>query len=224
MRYAAPHPVELNASAEFMPWQSPPAGPLAAPGTYQVSLSQRVLGEWKQLSEPQAFSLKPMFTGGLVAADQQARLAFELEAAELFRAVSGADRAAGELTNQLDHLFAALKETPGADEEIAQKARALKTGLQELQVLLNGDSSLSNRYEPVPLSLTGRIGYIIGGYWDSQAAVPQGYRDSLEIANADYAVAVEQLQLIAADVAALGAEAEALGAPWTPGRLPAPQQ
>jgi hypothetical protein len=151
-------------------------------------------------------------------------LRFELEAAELFRAVSGADRSAAELASQLDHLLAALPETPAADEALTLQASTLKTRLQELQVLLNGNNTVSSRYEPVPLSLTGRIGYIIGGYWDSQAAVPQGYRDSLAIAHADYASAVQQLQQLATDVAALAAEAEALGAPWTPGRLPVLRQ
>jgi len=224
LRYPAPDPISIAEEPEFSPWESPPAGPLAVPGEYQVRLSQRVLGVWQDLSGPQGFNLKPMFTGGLVADDQQARLRFELEAAELFRAVSGADRAAGEMASQLDHLLAALQETPAAVEAPAQQARALKTRLQDLQVLLNGDSTVSSRYEPVPLSLTGRIGYISGGYWDSQSRVPQGYRDSLAIANTDYTTAVQQLQQIAADVTALGEEAEALGAPWTPGRLPALRQ
>jgi photosystem II stability/assembly factor-like uncharacterized protein len=220
LRYPAPDPINITSEPEFAPWQSPPSGPLATPGEYQVSLSQRVQGEWKDLAGPQVFVLKPLFSGGLVADDQQARLKFELEAAELYRAVSGADRATQEVESQLDHLMAALQETPAAGEDLAQQARALKARLQDLHVVLNGDTTISSRYEPVPLSLTGRIGYIIGGYWNSQAAVPQGYRDSLAIAEADYAAAIKELEEIAAGVAGLGTAAEALGAPWTPGRLP----
>jgi len=128
------------------------------------------------------------------------------------------------VTNKLDHLLAALPLTPAADEALGQQARALKGRLQELQVLLNGDSTRSSRYAPVPLSLTGRIGFIIGGYWDSQTAVPQGYRDSLAIARSDYAEAVQRLTQIATELDALGSAAEALGAPWTPGRLPVLRQ
>lgn len=224
LRYPAPDPINISEEPEFAPWQSPPAGPLAVPGDYQVILSKRVLGEWQDLAGPQSFTLKPVFTGGLVTDDQQARLDFELAAAELYRAVSGADRAAAEVELRLDHLLAALPATPAADEALAQQARALKTRLQDLQVLLNGDSTRSSRYTPVPLSLTGRIGFIIGGYWSSQAAVPQGYRDSLAIASTDYTKAVQQLEQIAVDVDALGKAAEALGAPWTPGRLPVLRQ
>ncbi len=221
LRYPAPDPVDITATPEFAPWQSPPAGPLAVPGVYQVTLSQRVQGEWKDLAGPQSFTLKPMFSGGLVSDDQQARLNFELEAAELYRAVSGADSARAELASQLDNLLAALQQTPAADEAIAQNARALKARLQQLQLLLNGDSTVASRYEPVPLSLTGRIGYIIGGSWDSQAAVPKAYQDSLAIAAADYSTAAQQLRQIAQDLQELVDAAEALGAPWTPGRLPA---
>jgi len=224
LRYPAPDPIRIGEEPEFSPWESPPAGPLAASGEYQVTLSQRVEGEWKDLSGPKTFKLKPMFTDGLVSTDQQARLAFELEAAELYRAVSGADQAAAEVTAELDHLLAALPATPAADEALAQQARALRTRLQGRQLRLNGDSTRSSRYVPVPLSLTGRIGFIIGGYWNSQAAVPQGYRDSLAIARSDYTEARQQLEQIVTDVDALGQAAEALGAPWTPGRLPVLRQ
>jgi len=224
LRYPAPDPIDITAEPEIAPWERPPAGPLAAPGEYQVNLSKRVLGEWVEVAGPQSFALKPMFTGGLVTDDEQARLEFELEAAELYRAVSGADRAVAEVTVQLDNLLAALPETPAADEALAQQARAIRTRLQDLQVLLNGDTTLSSRYSPVPLSLTGRIGFIIGGYWNSQAAVPQGYRDSLAIAHSDYTTAVQQLQQIATEIEELGKAAETLGAPWTPGRLPVLRQ
>ncbi|HET6564415.1 MAG TPA: hypothetical protein VFG52_03285, partial [Xanthomonadales bacterium] len=220
LRYPAPDPVTIGEQPERSPWERIPAGPLAVPGEYQVTLSKRVLGEWQDLAGPHAFTLKPMYTGGLVTTDQQARLKFEMEAAELYRAVSGTDKAAAEVASQLDHLLAALPATPAADEALAQQARALKTRLQDLQVLLNGDQTRSGRYVPVPLSLTSRIGFIIGGYWESQAAVPQGYRDSLAIARAEYVEAEQQLQQLAAETAELGLKAEALGAPWTPGRLP----
>jgi photosystem II stability/assembly factor-like uncharacterized protein len=220
MRYPAVEPVNITTEPEFLPWQSPPTGPLAVPGEYQVRLSQRVLGEWKDLSGPQSFSLKPLFTGGLVADDQQARLRFELKAAELYRKVSGADRATAELESQVDHLLVAIAEAPAASEALAQRVRSAKVGLQDLRVLLSGDSTVSSRYEPVPLSLTGRIAFVIGGGWDSQAAVPAGYGDSLAIAEEQYTKVHAQLNELAAQVEALGSEAEALGAPWTPGRLP----
>ncbi len=223
LRYPAPDPVSIGETPEFAPWEGQPAGPLAIAGEYRVTLSRRLESEWQDLAGPQPFRLKSLHTGGLVSDDQQARLAFELEAAGLYRAVMGADRAAVEVTSQLDHLLAALPLTPAADEALAQQARALRTRLQDLQVSLNGDSTLSSRYVNVPLSLTGRIGFILGGGWDSQAAVPQGYRDSLAVAHSEFAGLQQELRQIAADVEALGVEAGKLGAPWTPGRLPSLQ-
>jgi photosystem II stability/assembly factor-like uncharacterized protein len=220
LRYPAPDPVNIAGTPEFAPWEGEPAGPLAVAGEYRVTLSRRVEGEWQDLAGPQPFTLKPLHAGGLVSDDQQARLAFELEAAELYRAVMGADRAAAEVTTQLEHLLAVLPLTPAADEALAQQARALRTRLQDLQVSLNGDSALSGRYVNVPLSLTGRISFILGGGWNSQAAVPQGHRDSLAVARSEFAGVLQQLRQVAADVDALGKAAGKLGAPWTPGRLP----
>ncbi len=92
--------------------------------------------------------------------------------------------------------------------------------MQDLQVSLNGDATRASRYEPVPLSLTSRIGFIIGGSWDSQAAVTPNYRDSLAVAKSELQTILQQLRAISGDLQQLEASLESDGAPWTPGRLP----
>jgi hypothetical protein len=92
--------------------------------------------------------------------------------------------------------------------------------MQDLQVRLNGDSTVSNRAEPVPLSLTGRINTIASGSWDSQSAVTGNYRDSYNIAAEQFPPILAELKAISADLVSLEAELEAVGAPWTPARLP----
>ena len=92
--------------------------------------------------------------------------------------------------------------------------------MQELAVTFSGDSAISSRAEKVPMSLTGRIGSIVGGHWDSQSAVTGNYRDSYAIADRQFRQALGELKSIAADLAVLEAALEAEGAPWTPGRIP----
>ena len=172
------------------------------------------------LSGPRSFVLKPLFNGGLVGADPDARLRFGLEVAELYRAVTGADRAAGELQIRLDHLMKALDETAGDTESLAQQARELNRRLQELRVSLNGDTTRSSRSEPVPLSISGRIQFILDGSWNSQTAVTPNYRDSLAVANADLNTVLAAVKKLAADTTGLEVSVEGAKAPWTPGRIP----
>jgi len=220
LRYPAPDPVELTPKTDFYPWESPPQGPLALPGKYTVTLSKRVEGELVDLSSPRSFVLKPMFEGGLVTDDRQALLDFEMQSNDLYRAVMGANKARGEIQDRIDHLLKAAVETPSSNEEQAQALRALNARMQDLAVRFDGDSTIARRQEPVPMSLTDRITFIVSGHWDSESAVTENYRDSYLVADQQLRAAIVELHAIEADLVKVEAALQAEGAPWTPGRIP----
>ena len=220
MRYPAPDPVDLKPDTNFAPWESPPKGPMALPGNYSVSMSKRVNGELTEISSAQTFALKPLFEGGLVTDDRQALLDFEMQSSDLYRAIMGANKARGEIQGRIDHLLKAAADTPSSNEAQAQSLRLLNTRLQNLKIRFSGDSTISSRAAPVPMSITGRIRTIVGGHWDSQSAVTDNYRDSYAIADQQFRQALVELKAIAADLAEVEAALQAEGAPWTPGRIP----
>jgi photosystem II stability/assembly factor-like uncharacterized protein len=220
MRYPAPDPVDLDPPATRAPWEGEPKGPMVLPGTYSVTLSQRLEGQLSDIGNAREFVLKPLYSGGLVAEDRASVLQFQANTADLLRAVMGANRAAGEIETRIKHLLQAVEDTPGATEQQAAAVRALNTRMQDLQQQLGGDRTVSSRAEPVPMSLTARVRTIAGGSWESQSAVTGNYRDSFEIAASQFPGVLADLKAIAADLAALEAELEAEGAPWTPARVP----
>jgi hypothetical protein len=220
MRYPAPDPINLKEDTDRAPWESPPKGPMALPGDYSVSLSKRVKGELTEISPAQTFMLKPLFEGGLVTDDRQALLDFQMKTNDLYRAITGANRAISEIQARIDHLLKAVESTPSASESQAQSLRSLNARMQNLKVRFSGDTTISSRAEKVPMSLTGRIGSIVGGHWESQSAVTGNYQDSLAIADRQFRQALTELKSVAADLVVLEAALEAEGAPWTPGRIP----
>jgi len=220
MRYPAPDPVKLKPKTDYAPWMSPPKGPMAIPGNYSVTMSKRVQGTLVEIAPAQSFALKPLFEGGLVTDDRQSLLDFEMQSAALYRAVTGANSAAKEIQGRIDHLLKAATDTPSSSESHAKSLRALNTRMQDLQVRLNGDSTISSRAEKAPMSITGRISTIVGGHWDSQSAVTGNYRDSYAIADQQFRGVVTELKAIASDLAEVEAALQAEGAPWTPGRIP----
>jgi hypothetical protein len=222
MRYPAPDPVVLEPPPDLPPWQREPIGPMALPGSYSVTLARRVQGQYEQLGSPQAFELKPLFSGGLIADDRVSVLEFQAQTATLYRAVSGADRAATEIEGRIDHLLRAVTDTPAATEAQGAALRALKARMQELRVALNGDSTRASRFEPAPLALLDRVGFIVGGGWGSQSAVTGNHRESFRIAGEQYRSVQAELTAVEDQLGALEAELDALGAPWTPARLPGP--
>ena len=220
MRYPAPDPIDLSPETDYAPWSGPPKGPMAMPGNYSVTLSKRVEGTLVDVSGEQSFALKPLFEGGLVTDDRLALFEFQMQSAALYRAVTGADSAVDEIQDRIDHLLAAAGETPSSSETQAQSLRGLNARVRDLQVRLNGDSTISSRAEKVPMSISGRINNIVGGHWDSQSAVTDNYRDSYVIAEQQFREVLVELKAIASDFAGAEAELQAEGAPWTPGRIP----
>ena len=156
----------------------------------------------------------------MVAEDQSAVTQFKMDTAELYRAIMGASRAAGEIDSRIKHLIAAIDDTRGADEAQAQAARALGARMQDVRVRLSGDRTIARRYEPTPMGLTSRINVIAFSHWDSRAEVPGTLRDSYAVAEAEFGPILDDLKAIEADLSQLEAELELQGAPWTPGRLP----
>jgi photosystem II stability/assembly factor-like uncharacterized protein len=220
MRYPAPDPVNLSPRTDFAPWQSPPQGPLATPGNYSVSMSQRLDGVSSEIGEPQTFALKSLYEGGLVTSDHQGLLEFEMQSGALYRAVTGADSAADEIQSRINHLLKAVNETPASSEDQAQALRELNARMAAFQIKLNGDRSVASRFEPVPLSINDRIGTILYASWNSQSAPTGNHRDSYAIAEAEFREALVDLKAISADLATVEAGLQNAGAPWTPGRIP----
>jgi len=220
LRYPAPDPVELNPSDERVPWNTPPVGPMVAPGTFSVTMAKRVEGQMMELGQPQTFAVKPLFTGGLVAANRQDVLDFELKTADLYRAVTGTVAAMNEIQVRLDHLLEAAADTPAANEAQQQNLRSLNARLQDLRVVLLGDNTLSSRAEPVPLSISARVNAIVSGSWGSQAAVTGNFRESFAVAASQFPSALAELRSISDDLLTIEAGLEETGAPWTPGRIP----
>ena len=221
LRYPAANPTSLAKPGELAPWDRAPAGPLAAPGDYQVSLAKRVAGKVVPLAGPVKFPVVALNTSSLPPADRNATLAFERKAARLQRAVLGAIESAKEAQRRLDHLKKALHDTPGADLALADEARTLESRLKDLQVLLTGDPVLGEKNEPVPAAIQDRVSQVVGNTWYSTSAPTRTHEACYDIAAAQFAPVLEKLRaLVETDLRGLEQRADAAGTPWTPGRVP----
>ena len=220
LRYPQFDPTSLT-PPDIDPWDRLPAGPLAAPGRYTVALSKRVGGVVTPLGAPQTFAAVPLGTASLPASDRKALLEFEEKTGRLQRAVLGAVKAAAEAQTRIDHLKKALADTPRAVPKLTDALRAIEARLKDLQIDLNGDTSRSSRNEPTPPSIVDRVQTIVGGHWDATSAPTATHRRNYDIAARQFAPVLSKLRtLTLTDLEKLEDDAEAAGAPWTPGRVP----
>ncbi len=220
LRFPTSTPIRLQPPERSI-FGGPPRGPLVAPGRYQVAMAKQVDGEVTALGEAQTFEAVPLGLASLPATDQATQLEFQRKTARLQRAVTGAMRAVDEAQERLQHVQKAILETPGADLELAEQARALDLRLRDLDEKLNGDPVLASRNEPTPPSISDRVQNVVESHWVSSSEATRTYQDDYAIAAAEFAPVLADLrQAISVDLKNLEDQLEALGAPWTPGRLP----
>jgi len=218
LRYPSPDPVDLGSRRRHA-FSSDPIGPMVAPGTYSVSLAQRVRGEWTELAGPVSFATERLGASTLPLPDPAEVLDFQRRTAELNRAISGASGVAEEASDRLRHLRQAALDTPGAGGDWIDRIRALELRLADLQVALTGDRTIRRRSEPTPPSIASRAGRATSS-WSASAAPTGTHRRQYEIAAEAFGPLLESLSEFEAQLVALEDDLEAGGAPWTPGRLP----
>ncbi len=223
MRLPAPNPIRLQKpSGPRSPYASDPEGPIALPGQYAVDLSVYDGEEWRTLGAPQSFVLKSMERSP-EEAEGEARLALHAvhnRTSDLIQAVLGAQRAMGEMNARVAHLKAAFQDAPDAEPAHHARARELELRLADVEVAINGDRTIASRNEPAPLGVLSRVYRVAQGNWGSLAPAGGNHRDSLAIAKTEFEAALADLRAIEEDLAALEEDADAVGARWTPGRLP----
>ena len=220
LRWPATEPVVLE-QPEFAPyWQSPPRGPFVVPGEYSVTLAKRQGRQLVELGGPQTFTVKPLMLSPEISDDPESVRAFQRKAGELFRAVQGAVSHSAELTNRIAHLKAAIKDTPAATEADEQALREIEAKLANIDVALQGDTTVSGRNEPVAWSVSQRAGIVYQRLLDTRSPVPGLYEESYAIAASEFETVLANLQTASRDLKALEERLEGIGAPWTPGRQP----
>jgi hypothetical protein len=73
--------------------------------------------------------------------------------------------------------------------------------------------------EPSVPSISGRVGQVIGGHWDTRQAPTETQRRNIEIASGAFNDLVQELtEVVEGPVARLEEDLAASGAPWIPGQ------
>ena len=202
-------------------FSGPPIGPMAVPGKYRVTVSKRVDGGLTPIGEPQTFDTLPLGAGSLPAPDRAAVLAFAQRTGRLQRAVLGASELAKDLRRQLALVKRAVDDAPKADARLADDVRSIDARIRAIQVALDGDAVVRRNNEPTLPSIVERVQGVVAGHWTSMSAPTETHRRSYDLASQAFAPVLEQLRaIVESDMASLAGRLEAIGAPWTPGRVP----
>jgi len=221
LRFPPATPTDIEEREEpLAPWEDPPRGPLAPPGSYSVTLDSEVDGVLTTLAGPEEFEVVPLNLATLPAADRQAAMAFQKKVQRLRRAVSGTLEAAGEAEVRFAHLRKAILDTPSADPKLLTELQRLQDELNDILLALRGDPAKSRRNVFEPPAISNRVDRIANALWTTTSAPTTTQEKAYRWAGEAFSGELERLGRVFDDLRALEDRLEEAGAPWTPGRLP----
>lgn len=220
-RYPATSPAQIQKPEFDNPFSDPERGPLALPGTYAVSLSKFEGGKVTEISQPVRFTTRLLSNTTLPAEDKEALFDFQEKVGEFQRVATITVQVLDELTTKLKYFYVAVNNTTGIPADLTDRVASLDQRLKDLDRILNGDASLSNRDFPAAPSVMSRINTIVSGLWSSTSAPTQTQKASLETAMMEFEKAYADIREITdVEIREIESILEKSGAPWTPGRLP----
>jgi photosystem II stability/assembly factor-like uncharacterized protein len=221
LRYPPPNPTELKPRVITSLFESPPVGPMVAPGTYRVSLWKEASGQVTKLADEQSFEVVAWESSTLPVQDRTEVLRFRERTWELNRRALAASRMADEALERVSYMNKALLDARTASADLAVRLRAAELGLKEVKAKLEGDPVRARLSEPAVPGVLDRIGHIVGSDWETTYGPTATHRASLAVAEEELAAASTELgRLVETELRALDEALERAGAPWTPGRRP----
>lgn len=210
-------------SGKFNPVSNTGRGIMVMPGTYKVGLKMWHEGELTELVEPVAFVCKKLNNTVLPAEDYNENVEFAEKVNKLALAVVGAGRVINENSDKIENIKQAIYATPGASQELMDKARALGVELEKLNFIMNGLPAKASGEEvpPAQVPLNDRLSNITYTHMGSTSGITTTEKQAYEILKEEFPPVLSTLkQLVEKDIPALEAELNKINAPWTPGRFP----
>jgi hypothetical protein len=169
----------------------------------------------------QTFTARPLYTAVMTAQDRQQNLQFEQKVGRLQRAVLGAAEVVRETERQISLAKKAIDAAPRADARLMDDVRALETRLKDIDVALNGDRVVAAHNEPTPPSIVDRVQGVVAATWSAEAPPTGTHNRSYAVAADAFGPVLDRLRaLVETDMKVLGDRLEAVGAAWSPGRVP----
>ena len=199
-----------------------PSGNLVMPGTYKASLAKRVDGKTTHLVGPVSFNVTVEGLSAMNEADRKVLAEFQTQAAKLQKAVTAALDIANSTRTKVGVMKRALQETSGVDtSKLWDEAESLENRLNTILLALRGDTVARQYNEPTLPSISQRVQEIAGAQRFATSKPTQSQRNEYKLAADEFTPELNKLrQIVEVELPKLEKQLEAIGAPYTPGRMP----
>jgi hypothetical protein len=193
------------------------------PGTYTVSLSMVTREGMRELAGPVEFTAEALGISTLPAQNSAALLAFRSDVSALAATMSAAENFAADLQKKVVLIMQTLHNTPGTPGELMEKAMAVNQQLEEVLYGFEGPEARASIEEIPPhlMPLNRRLRALVYAHYTSTSEATQTEKDNYKILKDELPPVLDKLNIVHHELKALNEELDIIGAPWTPGRIPA---
>jgi photosystem II stability/assembly factor-like uncharacterized protein len=220
-RYPTSSPININARDNDNVFQSNDVGQLVAPGTYTVAISKSVDGAITPVAGPEKFNVKALPGSTLPASSRPALVEWQRKADELKRSLQGANQILSDANNRIRHLKAALLVIKVDQQPLANDIKAIESKVRAISDKMNGDRVARQLDIDKPPSVNSRLFSAIYDGYGTTSDPTTTMKDQLIIAGEEFAALLAQIKTVyEQDIKAIEQKLEAVGAPYTPGRMP----
>jgi hypothetical protein len=195
-------------------------GPMVVPGTYRATLSLRSGGKVTPMAGPVDVIVLPDNLSKLNAADYNEIAAHNKRIRQLSVLLTATTGKLVEVSAKVDAMKAANDQAPKPDPAVRSKCNELQAMLREIRRDISGDNVLSARNINVPDSIASRVGLAASANAESITKPTGTQTDAAAWALKALTAHGEKLKALAEkDLPDLEKKLDAIGAPWTPGRI-----
>lgn len=194
---------------------------LVAPGTYSAQLVGFAQGSFDTLTSVKTFEVKHLNNLTLPSTDGTL-LAFQERVNAASRRYDRFEMTYRETVSLAKDLYEALKYTPSANPADVQSVLSVQTALEAMNIVLNGDASLSKReFEALP-GLGDRLSTATWGSYGMRSEVTGTMRAQLDYVEAALPALEKELLALQSKLKALETQSIKDGAPYVRGGLEKP--
>jgi photosystem II stability/assembly factor-like uncharacterized protein len=199
-------------------------GWFAVPGNYSVALSKVVNGVETSYGQSQNFEVVSLDNRTFASSDRDDDLKFDKQVGRLYQTISGARKYLNELESRIKHVKVAVTETLGLTQNTLESTHNMQRELEEIKLLLNGNSVLAKRAKPTVTSVYGYISYLVWSRSESTSAVNGQQKLRFARASEGYAKVYLKIKQLADSVALTEQKIAKADGSWLPGMMPSDGQ
>ncbi|MBK6362152.1 MAG: glycosyl hydrolase [Saprospiraceae bacterium] len=197
------------------------SGLFVLPGSYSVELNMFDGEKTTTLTNRETFEIKNPGWATLPAQDLVKVQNFANECNDFARVVYGTNSHLQYLKETVKNLKAGVLVSLKTDMDVTAKLYKAEKSIQDLDIELNGNSSLEKRYFEALPGLVSRISTILYSMYGHSSDIPATQKKSLKLAKSGFDVIYKKIKEVDEELKLVQKDIEAAGVPYIKGSLPA---